>query len=805
MCLAAAVGPAFTPEQSFPSSIFERVIVRPSSRRRSLHVPARLANRPIGLEPLEPRRLLTAAAEVAKLVASDAATGDYLGYSVSISGDTAVIGSPYATDDAGDYAGKAYVFRRINGVWVEEAKLTASDSRSTDFFGQSVSISGDTAVVGATSATHLNDGYTRSGAAYIFTRKDGVWTQEEKLTASDSSAWDNFGWSVSIFGDTAVVGVNTHDPRSTISGAVYVFTQSEGVWKEDAKLTASDTVKSDLFGTRVSVYMDTILVGAIGDADNGTDSGSAYVFTRAGGIWTEEAKLMASDPAAGDSFGQSVSIFSDTAVIGADRDDGNGGVDSGSAYVFTRSGKAWAEEAKLTASEEEAYDSFGWSVAVSGDTVLIGAYLDDGVQTDSGAAYVFTRSDGVWTEQEELTDSHDPYYPAFGWSVAISGKNAIVGAPYEDAAGESSGTAYVFDLSPPPTAHITPVSPDPRDSAVDAVEIVFSEPVTGFDLGDLNLDRAYDGQGNLLSNPAYGPAPTLTTADDQTFTLSGLATRTAVGGSYVLSLKAAGSDVKSAAYGSSLATNAADRWANTAEVDAEPPTVKITPVSPDPTGAAIDAIEIVFSEPVLGFDLGDLNLDENYDGLGNRITGAETLTTADHQTFLLSGLGPITEHNASYVLSLKAAASGVTDPAGNPLANNGFEQWTKIDNTPPTVDIVDVTPDPRMNLPVTSIVIVFSEPVTGFDLGDLVLDRELDGLGNLLTGDQTLSTVDGQTYTLSGLQRITGGIGDYTLTLAASGSGIQDAAGNALVVGASDAWRNNIIFGQGEEEEESIL
>ena len=353
--------------------------------------------------------------------------------------------------------------------------------------------------------------------------------------------------------------------------------------------------------------------------------------------------------------------------------------------------------------------------------------------------------------------------------------------------------AFESDLTAP-TVAITPVAPDPREGAVEAIDIVFSEPVTGFDLGDLILDRAFDGRGNLLVDPAFGAPATLTTSDHQTFTLGGLTGRTAIGGQYTLSLAATGSGVQSTA-GAPLESGDFEQWTNTSEADATPPTVRITPVSPDPTTEAVDAIEIVFSEPVIGFDVGDLNLDQTFDGLGNRLVGSESLTTADDQTFVLSGLAAVTAPFASYIISLQAAGSGIADAAGNPLANNGHDRWTRIDAAPPTADIIDVSPDPRRNQPVSSIDIVFFEPVTGFDLSDLTLTRMFDSRGNLLTGDERLTTVDGLTYTLGRLGRLTAGIGDYTLTLTAAGSGIADLSGNLLEDDAEDQWRNNITIG----------
>ena len=374
----------------------------------------------------------------AKLTASDAAPFDYFGWSVAVSGDTAVVGAPY--DDT--QRGSAYVFTRSGGIWSEQAKLTASDAADHDHFGYSVAVSDDIAVVGA---PYDDDAGNSSGSAYVFARSGGIWSQQAKLTASDAAAHDLFGWSVAVSGDTAIVGAPDADDGAgwpTGWGAAYVFTRSGGLWSQEAKLTPSDIVYR--FGLSVAISGDTAVLGTPGDHNGGESSGAAYVFTRSGGIWSEQAKLKASDAAAFDIFGWSVAVSGDTAVIGAYGDD-DGGNDSGSAYVFARSGGVWSEQAKLTASDPAAFDNFGWSVAVSGDTAVVGApFANNGAAVDSGSVYAFTRSGGIWSEQTKLTVSPPGAHNLFGHSVAISGDTTIVGEHGDDASGFDSGAAYVF-------------------------------------------------------------------------------------------------------------------------------------------------------------------------------------------------------------------------------------------------------------------------------------------------------------------------------------------------------------------------
>ncbi|MFN2468534.1 MAG: FG-GAP repeat protein [Gaiellaceae bacterium] len=375
-------------------------------------------------------------------------TGDEFGISVAVSGDTALVG--VWADDVGGRAdqGAAYVFIRSAGVWTVQQKLTAADGAAGDLFGRSVAISGDTALVGA-----FGDDVganANQGSAYVFTRTGGVWTEEQKLTAGDGAANDYLGgfFGVAISGDTAVVGASLDDVGATADqGSAYVFTRSAGVWSEQQQLTASDGASGDAFGWSVAISGDTALVGADGD-DVGANSaqGSAYVFTRTGTVWSEEQQLTASDGAANDFFG-TVAISGDTAVVGAFGDTVGANQFQGSAYVFTRSGGVWSEQQQLTAGDGSAGDFFGVSVAMDGETAIVGAY-DAGAIAAQGAAYVFTPSGGVWSEQQRLTASDAAAFDEFGVSVGISGETAIVGAWKDDVDPYTNqGSAYVFTRS----------------------------------------------------------------------------------------------------------------------------------------------------------------------------------------------------------------------------------------------------------------------------------------------------------------------------------------------------------------------
>lgn len=385
----------------------------------------------LALVPLLPLVAQAATTQHTKLTASDGEANDYFGRSVSISGDWAVVGAPNH-----DAAGAAYVLSRSGTTWTEQAKLTASDGAANDFFGFSVVISGDTVVVGAVGD---DDNGSNSGSAYVFTRGGTTWTEQAKLTAGDGAADDWLGRSVSIGGDTAVVGAFSDTVVDW--SAAYVFTRSGTTWTEQAKLTASDGASYDHFGRSVSIDGDTVVVGA--PVHN--LKGAAYVYARSGTTWTEQSKLTAGDGATSDWFGASVSIDCDTAVVGASRHDYNG-TDSGAAYVFTRSGTTWAEQAKLTASDGATYDLFGASVSIDGDTTLVGAYGDYENGPDSGTAFAFARSGSTWVEGAKLTAGDGAAGDLFGASVSISGDTAVVGAYGDDDNGAKSGSVHVFEL-----------------------------------------------------------------------------------------------------------------------------------------------------------------------------------------------------------------------------------------------------------------------------------------------------------------------------------------------------------------------
>jgi hypothetical protein len=400
----------------------------------------------------------------------------------------------------------------IDPSFEQQAYFKASNTGGGDLFGNSVAISGDTLVVGAWSedsnATGINgnqgdNSATDAGAVYVFTRSGTVWSQQAYLKASNTGGGDFFGTSVAISDDTIVVGAGWEDSNATgvngdqsnnsvnNAGSAYVFTRSGTVWSQQAYLKASNTDVNDHFGWSVAISGDTLVVSTFAEnssatgingnqGDNSaTDAGAAYVFTRSGTVWSQQAYLKASNTGGGDEFGNSVAISGDTLVVGALREDSsatgingdqsdNSAPVAGAAYVYTRNGMTWSQQAYLKASNTDVNDHFGRSVAISGDTLVVGAFVENSGATSingdqdnnsafrAGAAYVFTRNGTTWSQQAYLKASNTGRRDNFGWFVAISGNTLVVAANEEDsnATGingdqgdnsvSNSGAVYVF-------------------------------------------------------------------------------------------------------------------------------------------------------------------------------------------------------------------------------------------------------------------------------------------------------------------------------------------------------------------------
>ncbi len=383
-----------------------------------------------------------------KVSASDGAALDEFGYSVAIDGTTALVGTPFATVNGNSGQGAAYVFSDSNGTWMQTAKLTANDGAVDGNFGVSAVVVGSTAVIGALGAT-ING--VPTGAAYVFSEGNGNWTQKAELTASDGAANDRFGVAVALNGTTIFVGAWAASVNGNpAQGAAYVFSESGGSWSQMAKLTASDGAANNHFGVSIVVSGTTSIISAPLATVNGVyQQGAAYVFDESNGTWSQTAKLTASDGAMEDEFGNRVALDGTTIIVGAPFAAVEGNSAQGAAYVFTESGGTWSQTQKLTASDGAAGDQFGYSVALDGTTALVGAAAAT-VNGNSfqGAAYVFDESDGGWSQINKLVASDGAAGNRFGTSLALAGTTAFVGAFFAVVNGNpTQGAAYFYGQS----------------------------------------------------------------------------------------------------------------------------------------------------------------------------------------------------------------------------------------------------------------------------------------------------------------------------------------------------------------------
>jgi hypothetical protein len=371
------------------------------------------------------------------------------GKSVAIDGNYAVVGAPGYYNNRG----AAFVLYKNGGTWTTLAKLTVSNGYSNNYFGYSVGISGNTIIVGAYG---VNNNY---GAVYVFTKPVSGWvnmTETAKLTASDAYLDFKFGKTISISGDNVVAGNEIDDDYGVSSGSAYIFTKPVSGWvnmTQTAKIFPSDITSSIRFGNSVSISGDDVVVGAYWAYVNGLNPGAAYVFTKPVSGWvntmTHTAKLIASDGANSDYFGNSVSISGDNIVIGAYQDD-YPQTNSGSAYVFTKPITGWAnmtQTAKIKSSDLAINDNFGYSVSILGDNIVVGTYLDSDNGPASGSAYIFTKPFSGWvnmTQTAKIKPADGYTNDYFGYAVGISGNNVISGSYLDDDFSSASGSAYIF-------------------------------------------------------------------------------------------------------------------------------------------------------------------------------------------------------------------------------------------------------------------------------------------------------------------------------------------------------------------------
>ena len=373
---------------------------------------------------------------------SDGYRYDYFGYSTGICKYQAVIGA-YKRDHNTTDTGAVYVYSYKDLKWQMIQKLVAQDSDRQDYFGASVSIHDIHLAVGA---YNVDDIGHSAGAAYIFEKKGDQWTETAKLFASDGSQNDYFGHSVGIFNGKMIVGAYKADSFGKDTGAAYVYEKHGDEWKESIKLLPENLNRFDYFGYATSISGNHIIVGAYGDDSRGACSGAAYIFENIDNQWKFIKKLIPDASKTNDYSGYSVDISDKYAVLGAHKADIKG-PNSGAAYVFERTNNRWLEIKSLYPWSAKGYDYFGASVAIAGDYIIVGAYGDSKNGRLAGGAYVFQLVDGIWEECVYITASEGSPNDKFGSSVSISDTgDALIGAYGHDIKGSKSGAAYIFSV-----------------------------------------------------------------------------------------------------------------------------------------------------------------------------------------------------------------------------------------------------------------------------------------------------------------------------------------------------------------------
>ncbi|HET6978971.1 MAG TPA: FG-GAP repeat protein [Pyrinomonadaceae bacterium] len=378
-----------------------------------------------------------------KLTSPDPQRGDQFGQAVAIQGNIAVVGAPFEAS-LGFGTGAAYVFQKTTTGWQLHQILKAHDASRASFFGMSVAIDGDRIVVGASGEPNVDVG---AGAAYVFVRVGTEWTPEAKLIGSENSAFDSFGFSVAIKGDRIVCGAyGNSDPDQTERGSAYVFRRIGGLWLQQQVLNANDGASLARFGMSVAMNDDTIAVGGDGDSQLGFYSGAVYIFTFDGSNWTQQQKLHAHDAQAGSSFGFHLAMSRETIVIGAPQDQ-VGNHTLGAAYIFTRGSTGWTQDRKLVAKDSDAFDGFGLRVGIDGDTIVVGSVIDHDAAMSGGAAYVYKRNgQSGWSLLEKLFASDAAREDTFGFGVAVSNNTVLVGAFQKSDVAFLAGAAYIFEF-----------------------------------------------------------------------------------------------------------------------------------------------------------------------------------------------------------------------------------------------------------------------------------------------------------------------------------------------------------------------
>lgn len=371
---------------------------------------------------------------ITKLTQGSYSSNNFFGTSVGLSGSNLIVGTDSGSEGSFDYVN---FYSKTTNDWESEGKIYNSDNAGGDdiMFGKSVSIDGNTAIVGAPT---YDSSFYDAGAAFIYTLVDGKWTMKQKLAPTDLSSSAYFGTSVYISGDTAIIGAFRDDATGSNSGSAYVYTNNNGTWELKQKLKLNDGDSGYMFGYSLCLYDNDIVVGA--PCYNGNE-GCAFVFSLEDNVWVNKGQIIPNDAAAGNNFGQAVSIYNNTIFIGAPNSNSN----KGSVYTYNKTANgSWNYVSKIVTNDGVANDKFGVSICIFGDKAIIGNPNSDG---RSGSAYVFKYNGSSWNQLKKLVPTtSESYQDKYGAAVSMSDKYYVVGAPEDKEKSTNSGCAYVYNV-----------------------------------------------------------------------------------------------------------------------------------------------------------------------------------------------------------------------------------------------------------------------------------------------------------------------------------------------------------------------
>ncbi|MBF0452859.1 MAG: carboxypeptidase regulatory-like domain-containing protein [Candidatus Magnetomorum sp.] len=436
-----------------------------------------------------------------KIIPLECEKNDNLGRAVAIWGDYAIAGAN-GDDEKGGNAGAAYMIRFNGQTWVKEQKILPEDGDVNDYFGCSVAISNTDAILGAYGK---DDKGSKAGAAYIYQLSSQGWTTQQKLLADDAVANDYFGYAVDIDGDFAIIGAYGDDDKGSMSGSAYIFKREGKTWTQHQKLIDELGERNDLFGFSVAISGNYAIIGAYRDDDKGDSSGTAIIFKYDKNTWVKQTRLVANDGKSNDYFGYDVAISGEYAAIGSYRSDAKG-MNVGSVYIYQYDKGNWNYHSKIVPNDGSTNDYFGFSLDLQGTRMIIGAYGDDDKGPSSGSAYLYAFNQSQWEFQKKYIASEGQSYDYFGYDVSISDRGVIMGAYGHDEKGSMAGAVYIFGQTTSNDtrsvlAHSVSRSSAPSDNT-------FTQLFSGLGAQDnvlshKNADKVQDTAENLLTGQSF--------------------------------------------------------------------------------------------------------------------------------------------------------------------------------------------------------------------------------------------------------------------------------------------------------------